>query len=228
MTKVDFRAVRREIAAAAPRAFAAVRAANAEETFYAFALYSDDGAMTVCPAANTVEGEARCRARCPTDESHRKFLATYGMTIEDEHAAQRWLTAEWSYEGEGSDYFGRVSELIGDAAISDDGSEDDFVEYKAGLFAAMVLGLADAVQEGGFGTGPARDAVTVFCSVSDSSCSLWLELESAKRLNPPHLYQAYLKDVMRNAIAKTGLAELRRDPGEVYRAFRRQLSALRA
>jgi Domain of unknown function (DUF4303) len=50
-----FDILRREIAEGTRRTFAAVRSDCASERLYAFALYSDDGAMAICPAANTEE-----------------------------------------------------------------------------------------------------------------------------------------------------------------------------
>lgn len=45
----------RLIKESAKRCFSELRSANPEEKFCAFALYSDEGAMTVCPSANTDE-----------------------------------------------------------------------------------------------------------------------------------------------------------------------------
>ena len=59
MTKVDFSALRGEIMDAARRAFEALMRNHPNERFYAFALYSDDGAMTVAPAANSEEAFRR-------------------------------------------------------------------------------------------------------------------------------------------------------------------------
>ena len=59
MTKIDFPRLRREIKEAARRAFETIANNHPNEQFYAFALYSDDGAMTVVPATNSEEALRR-------------------------------------------------------------------------------------------------------------------------------------------------------------------------
>lgn len=59
----EFSDFQRDIADAARATFKALRALHPDEHFYAFALYTDSGAMTVVPAANSVEGLRRMRAQ---------------------------------------------------------------------------------------------------------------------------------------------------------------------
>jgi hypothetical protein len=75
----------REISDAARETYRALLAKHPGEHFYAFALYTDSGAMTVVPAANSEEGLQRVRKQ---------------MAVGDEERAPefRWATGEWVYE----------------------------------------------------------------------------------------------------------------------------------
>ncbi|MDG3004283.1 DUF4303 domain-containing protein [Paludisphaera mucosa] len=81
--------------------------------------------------------------------------------------------------------------MIGGCGRYDESDDGAFVEYKANVFAAMVLALSDLEAEGFFGSGRDRRSVAVFCSVADSICTAWLEADSARRLNPPEVFEAF-------------------------------------
>ncbi|WP_221412548.1 DUF4303 domain-containing protein [Dysgonomonas sp. ZJ709] len=68
-----------------------------EEKIYAFALYSDEGAMTVCPSTNTL-----------------KHLNGIDSNQED-FTYYKFEPAEWKYEMQGADkLFNEISELCSD------------------------------------------------------------------------------------------------------------------
>lgn len=164
MAKVDFALVRREIRDAAHRAFDAVRATHPDETFYAFALYSDDSAMTVCPTANTEEGYQRCVERYKANMSYMEFIASHGIPFEDCLTNFRWGSGEWAYACEASEQFGAVYEMINVDGRYDDEDPDGFVNFKGRVFASMVLGLKDLDAEGYFGTqGAAGHNPSLLC-----------------------------------------------------------------
>ena len=140
---LDFAALRREVTVAARDAFGVVRVQHPDEKFYAFALYSDDSAMTICPAANTDLGHDRCVNR----------YSKYTPPIPISSNEIRWSTAEWAYEGcEDRNQFDRVCEIINsnEAYAVDDPNE--FIRFKGRVFATMVLGLQDLDSNGFFGT----------------------------------------------------------------------------
>jgi len=177
MAIVDFELLRKRIASAACRAFSQVRAAHPEECFYAFALYTVGDAVFISPSASSEEAYARKRA---------KYAGREDFTEADLRGNFRWSPFEWEYECDGADFFNSASELINNhgTARYDRREPDGFVNFKAGVFASMVLSLSDLEAEGFFGTGAARKSVIVFCSVADSGCAPWLEADSARRLNP--------------------------------------------
>jgi len=157
--------LRREVREAARQAFAQVRASHPNERFYAFALSSNDDAVTIVPAANSVEGLHR-RAR------------EYGSPISD---WLRWSTAEWACQAEGGDYFDEIR-----ARLARQGRT-----FRRDVYEAMIGALADLDDEGFFGTGAARENVTLFCTLAHSNDSEWLENESARRLNPLAVYEVF-------------------------------------
>ena len=55
----------------------------------------------------------------------------------------------------------------------------------------MTQALGDLDAAGFFGTGEKREAVALFCSISDSDDAERLENESAERLNPPTVYEKF-------------------------------------
>jgi hypothetical protein len=179
--RVDFPTLRREIAAAVRRTFVTVRSRTASESLYAFALYSDDSAMTVCPAANTVEAFNR-----------RKTDA--GATEPEEVNILRWASSEWGdYCSSDRDEFATVAAMINVENRYDTEIAGAFVRFKTRVFASMVLALLDLDREGIFGSGPERDKITLHCAITDSWDSAWLEQESARRLNPAKVFQAFRK-----------------------------------
>lgn len=174
MPKVDFAALRRKMTEAARWAFTEVQENHPKERFYAFALPSDDGAMTVEPAANSEEALER---------------AADGD--EDTLAWMRWSTSEWTYETEGGDHFNDVYDAINADDRYDEDDEGAFGAFKEKLFETMILALEDLDAKGFFGKGKARSAVTLFCSVTDSEDAEKLEDESARRLNPAAVYRRF-------------------------------------
>ena len=173
MIQVDFPSLRSEIRDAARRAFGAVTSSRVSERFYAFALYSDDGAMTVAPAANSEEGLAR-------------KAQEYGCSPIPNWL--RWSTAEWDYEYEGSEHFAAVHEILN---VEYNCSDAEFEAFRAELYETMVQALGDLDAEEFFGTQEMRETVTIFCSISDSDDAERLEDASARQLNPSTVYEKF-------------------------------------
>lgn len=173
MIQVDFPSLRKEIKDAARRAFEAVTRSHPSEGFYAFALYSDDGAMTVAPAANSEEGLVR---------------KAQEYSYSDIPDWLRWSTAEWDYEHVGSEHFAAVHEILN---VQYDCSETEFEAFRTKLYETMIQALGDLDAEEFFGTKEMREAVTVFCSISDSDGAEQLEDASAQQLNPSTVYEKF-------------------------------------
>jgi hypothetical protein len=165
----DYSSLRRELIDAARTSFQAIRNAHPREQFYTFALYSDDGAMTVVPAANTEEGLERARLK-------------YGPAMRDEKDYLRWGTAEWAYEAAAAEPFDAACQRLYKAA-DDSWEDDDFAAHRLRVFEQMINALDSLQNEGFFGAADERRRITLFCTVSDSDNSQRIERESAVRLN---------------------------------------------
>ncbi|MDQ2730232.1 MAG: DUF4303 domain-containing protein [Armatimonadota bacterium] len=177
MADINYDLLQSEIKEAAKKAFTAVRAEHPNEHFYAFALYSDDGAMTVEPAANTQEGMERKAKEYGYNPIPPWFP---------------WLIGEWAYEGEGGENFLKVYELLETEEDFDEDDSEEFEALRTRVFESMIRALEDLEKEHFFGAGSAREAITLFCSISDSDDAGQLENESARRLNPPSVYEKFL------------------------------------
>ncbi|PWW19541.1 DUF4303 domain-containing protein [Chryseobacterium sp. AG844] len=79
---MDFEILKQQIEDAARKAFLEVYEKHGAEGIYSFALYSDEGAMTICPAANTL------KAMENTDDEDALYY--------------KYEPAEWTYEMEGA------------------------------------------------------------------------------------------------------------------------------
>jgi hypothetical protein len=179
MAEIDFSLLRIKVKEAAQQAFEMVRANHPNERFYAFALYSDDSAMTIMPTANSEEALLR------------KAQAEEYLPIP---SWLRWSTSEWSYEAEGDEYFNAACDTINVEDRYDEMESGAFEVFRDKVFLTMVQALADLDATGFFGDGEARKVVTLFCSISDSEDAEHFENESVRQLNPTDVYEKFIVD----------------------------------
>lgn len=145
------------LVSATRQAVAALRAAHPGQHFNAYALQSDDSAMTISLLANSREALAQA---------------------EDEDE-MRWNPGEWRFD-EGGAYFDSAYRLLLQAH-RELPFEVDFEVFRASAFEAGISALELLAAEGLFGTGVERDETLVLFEVSDSE-----EIDGAmKRLNTP-------------------------------------------
>ncbi|MGK5061794.1 DUF4303 domain-containing protein [Janthinobacterium sp. LB3P112] len=153
----DFALLQTLVAHAARRAFDGVRRAHPEHHINAFALVSDESAMTMGLVANSREALA---------------ASEYGEEM-------LWNPAEWAFD-EGGAYFDSAYRLLLQAH-RDLPFDVDFVTFRASVFDACIAALAQLDAEGVFGTGARREEFVLLFDVSDSE-----PVEGAMaRLNPP-------------------------------------------
>ena len=177
---VDETKLRTSIRNAAKRAFTEVRRAHKDESFYAFALYTDEGLMTVMPAANTEEGYARA-------------VEKYGYTKAADKNYVRWATAEWAYEAAGDDHFDATYKLLNSGKRDDADDDRGYRAFANKVIGSMVGALRELDEAGFFGSGKERERVTLFVTVSDADAAEKIENESAKQLNPPTVAKRFVK-----------------------------------
>lgn len=145
------------LVAATRQAVCALRAAHPGQHFNAYALLSDDSAMTISLLANS-----------------REALAT----AEDENE-MFWNPGEWQFD-EGVEYFDSAYRLLLQAH-RDLPFAVDFEVFRTSAFEACIAALELLAAEGLFGTGVEREETLVLFEVSDSE-----ELDGVlERLNTP-------------------------------------------
>ena len=169
----DFHLFAQQLTRAARAAFTELLARHPTEQFYSFALYSDEGAMTVCPAANTLTHLA---TRPPDHLPYAKFEP-----------------AEWKYEMMGADaQFDELSNQLSTQTLHGDVAEtEEFEQFRQQLFATCVDVLAGLRQQRFFDEAAGRP-VFLFFSVSDSDPSAAELAQRVRRLNDNAYRDEYL------------------------------------
>lgn len=199
MLGIDYEAVRVGIRDAARRAFTLARESHAKERFYTFALCSDLDATSLCASSNTEEGYQRQlkrneKCRQEVEES----IAKHGLTWADYTNYFRWNLPEWAYHSLGTGEFRALDPLIADPLEqhADEFDDDDpaaLDDHRAGLYGAMVRAMADLDAERFFGEGAARTSVVLLCDIVEPPEKYWFAVETARRLNPPEVFDGFLK-----------------------------------
>jgi hypothetical protein len=163
--RFDGELLKAEIREGTRQAFQAVRAAHPGVTLNAFALVSDESAMTIGPMA-----------------SSREALKAGGGGDD-----LRFNPDEWPYT-QGGEYLDIAYRLILPRQ-QDVPQELPFEEFRERVFEAAVGALEDLDQEGLFGTGEAREEFFLLLHVTDAD-----PLEDAiRRLNPAATWRRYQK-----------------------------------
>ncbi|MEJ5102196.1 DUF4303 domain-containing protein [Chryseobacterium sp. MYb328] len=144
---MDFETLKQQIEKAAKKAFLEMYEKHGAENIYSFALYSDEGAMTVCPSSNTVE--------------------TLKEIDEDDAVYYKYEPAEWTYEMEGADQdFNEICTHL--RTELDQHEEDDewFQQFQAKLYTSCIEVLEKLKNENFFKNTIGKDIFLIF-TVSD-------------------------------------------------------------
>jgi hypothetical protein len=181
MPAANFDRLRRLYTEGSRAALTELSGAHPSEDFYAYALYSDDGAMTVVPAANSEQSLQRVTARYVEDGFS---IAKVGL----HHL--RYCPDEWAYSGSRWEVWQEASEFH-DQVMDAYRNRDAFVEFKHGLFQMMIDCLRDLDHEGLFGDGPDRKGVTLMIWVTDSGVAHEWWVRSVEQLNPKPVFMRF-------------------------------------
>lgn len=165
-----------DIERAARSSFSELLTRHGDETFYAFALYTDESCFTVLPAANSLEQYHACVQRMDATEPQ-------------ERAAYKWSSAEWAYECFAAPSFDGICEQLRERASMLPGDPVTFATFKAEVHHAMTVALR-RLDDGGF-FGERRAGLVLFITSSDDEEAQELEEVSARALNPPAVYEAF-------------------------------------
>lgn len=145
----DFKKLEIEIEEATRKAFQEMVVNYNHEDIYAFALYSDEGAMTVCPSTNTEDFLAK---KDKIDFTYYKFEP-----------------AEWHYEGKGAKVeFSKISNQLYHVTEVEMENEDDevFEAFQQELYQTCINVLLKLKQENFFRNLIGKDIFLMF-SVTD-------------------------------------------------------------
>lgn len=187
--RFDFAALEEQIVAATRQVFADVARAYPDDSVCAFALYSDDGALTVCPAFDLRsrrdariadaddEDDADVRIFCPPEWALERFR---GEVFADICTALRTHVLEKICEGS----VGMLELACGQHL---DRFGDAFVAFRTALFETCIRTLERLRAEGADGANP--DLLLLF-AVSDTDPIAEDEIRMLKRLNGDSPYVA--------------------------------------
>jgi hypothetical protein len=167
--------------AALKAAFSGVVRANPHQTFYTFALFTDDSLQFMHPAANTEE------ALTATVQRYRKEVdPKYGTT--STRTGMRWSHGDWGFFANfGEEHFEEINEAL---IANIDGPEEEFEARIDSLWAAALGGFQRLEKEGFFGSGSARSKITLLL-VGDLPSEPVEEWVAA--LNPPDVAERYIQ-----------------------------------
>lgn len=133
---MNFEELEKKIEIATKKAFVEIFNEHKNEEIYGFALYSDGGAMTVCPSINTLD-----------------FLKNFDEEKKEELTYYKFEPAEWKYEGAGAiEEFDDIckelsSELEKNNYENEYEDEDIFVAFRDRLFKSCINVLKKLKEE---------------------------------------------------------------------------------
>ncbi|WP_126653711.1 DUF4303 domain-containing protein [Chryseobacterium aureum] len=144
---MDFEILKQQIENAAKKAFLEVYEKHGAEEIYSFALYSDEGAMTVCPAANTMKAMENAD--------------------EDDVLYYKYEPAEWTYEMEGADEdFNEICTQLRTELYKHDDDDQWFEGFQAKLYSTCIEVLEKLKNENFFTNITGKEIFLIF-TVSD-------------------------------------------------------------
>ncbi len=144
---MNFEVLKQEIEDATKKAFLEINDKHGDEEIYAFALYSDEDAITVCPSTNTLKHLSNAD---PEDIPYYKFEP-----------------AEWKYEMKGADKeFSNISKQLYNEVVGRDIEEDVLSDFRKQLFDTCIDVLEKLKNENFFKQVVGKDIFLTF-TVSD-------------------------------------------------------------
>ncbi|MCT3950056.1 DUF4303 domain-containing protein [Elizabethkingia anophelis] len=144
---MNFQTLKHKIETATKKAFLEIYEKAGSEDLYAFALYSDEGAMTVCPSANSLK--------------HLKKTPTNDITY------YKFEPSEWKYEMQGADQeFNEISTLLREELDKHGNDDDWFLDFQDKLYETCVEVLEKLKQENFFTQITGKEVFLTF-TISD-------------------------------------------------------------
>jgi len=172
---MNFTKLKDKIEEAAKQAFLEMFEKHGKEEIYAFALYSDGGAWTVCPSTNTMEHLAE---------------------RDDDDIIYKYGTAEWKYEMEGADeLFDEISDMCRNEVMNMEKDREiykrEFGKFQSQLYETCIEVLEKLKSENFFKQIVGKDVFLCF-AVSDNDIDMEKERDMITRLNDNEYGKEYL------------------------------------
>jgi hypothetical protein len=188
---IDFDLLRQEVRNAARLALTAIRREHPDEQFYAFALCPLEDLEWFCLAAGSEESLRR-RAE--------EYCAELGGDLQQWLRDTRWDAGGWAYRElpASPSLDGALAILARWAAWRGEHHLDPDVQHRVcdRILRTFIEALQELDREGFFGTGAARDGITLFILKHDRSD--WSEeLEIAHQLNPKAAYEPFAEFILK-------------------------------
>lgn len=133
-------------------AFSELLATNPDQSFYTFALFTDDSLQFLHPAANS-------------EEALTATVERYNLTVDPKYGStstrdgMRWAYGDWGYFANfGDDHFDEVNAIV---QANFDSPNDVFESQLVPLWYAVLKGFHQLDTEQFFGTGDERSQITL-------------------------------------------------------------------
>jgi hypothetical protein len=166
--------------AALKAAFSELTRAKPGQSFYAFAVFTDDSLQFIHPAANTEEALTATvrRYREKVDPKHGTTSTRTGM---------RWSYGDWGFFANfGLEHFEKINAAL---IANIKGPTEEFKARIDSLWTAVLVGFQKLEDEEFFGSGSERSKITLLL-VGDLPSELVESWVSA--LNPPDVADRYI------------------------------------
>ena len=170
---MNFETLRQKIEEATKKAFIEMFEKYGADEIYGFALYSDEGAMTVCPATNTL-----------------KHLKTANQ---DDLSYYKFEPAEWKYEMQGAEIeFNKICEELRNELDKNEDNENWFTDFQKQLF-DNCISVLEKLHNEKFFTQITGNAIFLTFTVSDYEFKESALKNIITRLNDNEYKTEYLK-----------------------------------
>jgi len=177
---MDWKALETRTTAAVKTVLSDLRAAHSDEVFYACAVYTDSGAMSLGVAANSLQA------------LDRKLDSEAGAERSELRPYYTWCSSEWAYEAWRGECFQAVCKDLASAEPT-----GDFGVFRERLNQLMIDVLAELRREGFF-EAVFSEVPVLFVTITDDDGAERLEDRSARVLNSEAVFlefvQRYLTD----------------------------------
>ena len=180
MAPIDYNKLSKSVCDELRSAFQNVIDANPKQTFYTFALWTDDSLQFANPCANTEEGLESTveRYKREVDPEYDTVSTANGM---------RWSYGDWKFFPiDDDDYLSEVNEVLSQNFNAD---EEVFEQQIEPLWQALLDGFMQLDDDGLFGAGEERSKITLLVvgDLPEEVVDHW-----AAALNPKDVADRYI------------------------------------